>query len=259
MKMKFFVIIFVVFAVGAQCRSVTLSNVRDTGRICMFHVRVIYWKLNIHAQRLLLKRIKNTVCVDSLNLAGEKISINTPEQLKELIALYEENFGKLINFAIKMSKNKDNNKREIQFLNQLSSLIEQLVKEQSKVRNVHAKFDNDTNAILQASSDNPMKNVNNNVNNVEDLINTMKEIDIVYQDGEITDEHIRIKRAAEGYKRAASFATEERMTSMLIDIQRQVVQIRKYLDKLCKKHHPTSTAILEVNSDDDTSSIDQPK
>ncbi|XP_077272675.1 uncharacterized protein LOC143903125 isoform X2 [Temnothorax americanus] len=174
---------------------------------------------------------------------GEKISVNTPEQLKELIALYEENFEKLINFAIKMSKNKDNNKREIQFLNQLSSLIEQLVKEQSK-----------------APSDNPtMKNVNNNVNNVEDLINTMKEIDIVYQDGEITEEHIRIKRAAEGYKRAASFATEERMTSTLIDIQRQVVQIRKYLDKLCKKHHPTSTAILEVNPDDDTSSIDQPK
>ncbi|XP_024893108.1 uncharacterized protein LOC112468233 isoform X2 [Temnothorax curvispinosus] len=143
-----------------------------------------------------------------------------------------------------MSKNKDNNKREIQFLNQLSSLIEQLVKEQSK-----------------APSDNPtIKNVNNNVNNVEDLINTMKEIDIVYQDGEITDEHIRIKRAAEGYKRAASFATEKRMTSTLIDIQRQMVQIRKYLDKLCKKHHPTSTAILEVvNPDDDTSSIDQPK
>ncbi|XP_024893107.1 uncharacterized protein LOC112468233 isoform X1 [Temnothorax curvispinosus] len=160
-----------------------------------------------------------------------------------------------------MSKNKDNNKREIQFLNQLSSLIEQLVKEQSKVRNVHAKFDNDTSAILQAPSDNPtIKNVNNNVNNVEDLINTMKEIDIVYQDGEITDEHIRIKRAAEGYKRAASFATEKRMTSTLIDIQRQMVQIRKYLDKLCKKHHPTSTAILEVvNPDDDTSSIDQPK
>ncbi|XP_071647276.1 uncharacterized protein [Temnothorax longispinosus] len=148
----------------------------------------------------------------------------------------------------------------IQFLKQLSSLIEQLVKEQSKVRNVHAKFDNDTSAILQAPSDNPtMKNVNNNVNNVEDLINTMKEIDIVYQDGEITDEHIRIKRVAEGYKRAASFATEKRMTSTLIDIQRQVVQIRKYLDKLCKKHHPTSTAILEVNPDDDTSSIDQPK
>lgn len=48
-----------------------------------------------------------------LNLTGEKIPINTPEQLKELIALYEENFGKLINFVMKISKNKDNNKQEV--------------------------------------------------------------------------------------------------------------------------------------------------
>jgi len=48
-----------------------------------------------------------------LNLPDEKVPINTPEQLKELIALYEENFGKLVNFAIKMSKNKDYNKREV--------------------------------------------------------------------------------------------------------------------------------------------------
>ncbi|XP_011687900.1 PREDICTED: uncharacterized protein LOC105450025 isoform X3 [Wasmannia auropunctata] len=181
---------------------------------------------------------------------GERIPVNTLEQLKELIASYEDNFGKLVNFAIKMSKNKDNNEREIQFLKQLSSLVEQLVQEQSKVRDMHAELDNDTDSTLQALSNNPMVNVNN----VKDLIDTMKEIDIVYQDGEITDEHIRIKRAVDGYKRAASL--EERMTNMLIDIQRQVVQIRKYLDKLCKKH-PTSMSILEVNPDDDIFPVGQ--
>ncbi|XP_011872853.1 PREDICTED: uncharacterized protein LOC105564792 isoform X2 [Vollenhovia emeryi] len=192
---------------------------------------------------------RNYIC----RLCGrnEEIPVNTPEQLKELVALYEENFEKLVNFAIKMGKNEDDNKQKIQFLNQLSSLIEQLVQGQSRVRNVHTKLDNDTDSLLQAS----MRNVNNNVDNVKELINMMKKIDIVSQDGEITDEHIRIKRAAEGYE-AASFATEERMTNELIDIQRQVAQIRKYLDKLCKKH-PTSTAIFEVNSDDDISSIEQ--
>ncbi|XP_011872854.1 PREDICTED: uncharacterized protein LOC105564792 isoform X3 [Vollenhovia emeryi] len=180
---------------------------------------------------------RNYIC----RLCGrnEEIPVNTPEQLKELVALYEENFEKLVNFAIKMGKNEDDNKQKvrqyaIQFLNQLSSLIEQLVQGQSRAS---------------------MRNVNNNVDNVKELINMMKKIDIVSQDGEITDEHIRIKRAAEGYE-AASFATEERMTNELIDIQRQVAQIRKYLDKLCKKH-PTSTAIFEVNSDDDISSIEQ--
>ncbi|XP_011872856.1 PREDICTED: uncharacterized protein LOC105564792 isoform X5 [Vollenhovia emeryi] len=155
---------------------------------------------------------RNYIC----RLCGrnEEIPVNTPEQLKELVALYEENFEKLVNFAIKMGKNEDDNKQKAS-----------------------------------------MRNVNNNVDNVKELINMMKKIDIVSQDGEITDEHIRIKRAAEGYE-AASFATEERMTNELIDIQRQVAQIRKYLDKLCKKH-PTSTAIFEVNSDDDISSIEQ--
>ncbi|XP_036144331.1 uncharacterized protein LOC105832781 [Monomorium pharaonis] len=192
MKLKYFTIIIAIFVIRAQSRSVTLSSVKD---------------------------------------ADERIFINTPEQLKELIAWYKENFGKLVNFAIKMSKNKDNNKQEIQFLKQLSSLIEQLTQEQ-----------------LKAPSNNPTMN---NVNDVKDLINIMNEIDIVYQDGDISDEHIRIKRAAEGYKKAASIAmSDERMTNILIDIQRQVVQIRKYLDKLCKKHHPVATT-LEVNPDDD--------
>lgn len=84
---------------------------------------------------------------------------------------------------------------QIQFLNQLFSLIEQFVQEQSKMKNVHSKLDNDADSILQvASSNNSIKDINNNVNNVKDLINTMKEIDIVYQDGEITDEHIRISK-----------------------------------------------------------------
>ncbi|XP_018059100.1 PREDICTED: uncharacterized protein LOC108694247 [Atta colombica] len=152
MKMKFFIITFAAFAIEAQCRSLTLSSVRE---------------------------------------ADETISVNKPEQLKELIAAYEK-----------------------QFLKQLSSIIEQLVQEQSRIKN--DKFNN-TDSTLQAL---------NNVNNIKGLINTIKEIDT--QDEEITNEHVRIKRAV-------TFATsEEWMTNMLIDIQRQVVHIRKYLDKLCK-------------------------
>ncbi|KAL0124695.1 hypothetical protein PUN28_006504 [Cardiocondyla obscurior] len=203
---KIFVIIFVTCAITARCRSVALTNEENT--------------------------------------AGEKNFVNTPEQLKKLITLYEENFGRLVNFVYKMSRNKDSNKQEnqhtIQLLNQLSSFIAELVEEQSKAIN----------------SDLSMKI--NDINNIQDLINIIKEIDIVYQDGEITGEHVRIKRAAEGYKSAASFATEERMTNVLIDIQHQVVQIRKHLDKLCKKHYSTSAANFEVNPGDDIFS-DQPK
>ncbi|XP_011687898.1 PREDICTED: uncharacterized protein LOC105450025 isoform X2 [Wasmannia auropunctata] len=231
--MKVFVIIFAAFAIGAQCRS--LSNTKDIEKESAAYVEA-HRSARVHrdtSKQDAPNWIESIVSRNSLNSTGERIPVNTLEQLKELIASYEDNFGKLVNFAIKMSKNKDNNEREIQFLKQLSSLVEQLVQEQSK-----------------ALSNNPMVNVNN----VKDLIDTMKEIDIVYQDGEITDEHIRIKRAVDGYKRAASL--EERMTNMLIDIQRQVVQIRKYLDKLCKKH-PTSMSILEVNPDDDIFPVGQ--
>lgn len=49
---------------------------------------------------------------------------------------------------------------------------------------MHVKLNN-TDSILQALY---------NVNNVKDLINTIKEIDTVYQDEEITDEHVRISK-----------------------------------------------------------------
>ncbi|KAM0731516.1 hypothetical protein ACS0PU_002576 [Formica fusca] len=198
MEMKYLVILFTAVTIGAQSRSVAPSNVGDT---------------------------------------DEEASINMPEQLKELITSYEKNFAKLINSAIKISRDKDNNKREIQFLNELSSLIDQLTREQSKMRNMYAKLDNDTNYILQTLNNKPTIT---SVNNVKDLIDYMKEIDIVYQDGDITDEHIRIKRAAEGYKETTSAMLEE-MINTLIDIQRHLMQIQKCLDKLCKKHHLTST------------------
>jgi len=60
------------------------------------------------------------------------------------------------------------------------------------MRDMRTKIDNDTDSILQALSNNPMVR---NANNIKDLINIMKEIDIVYQNGgEITDEHIRISK-----------------------------------------------------------------
>ncbi|XP_012219771.1 uncharacterized protein [Linepithema humile] len=213
MKIKFLVIIFATIIIAAQCRSVTPPNAGDV---------------------------------------DEKTLVNTPKQLKELISSYEEYFAKLINFVLKISKNKDNNEQEIQFLNRLTLLIEEITKDLSKVKNMHAKLDNDTDSTLQASSSKPTMR---NVYNVKDLINTIKEIDIVYQNGEITDEHIRIKRATEGYKDVLSFATSEEQISDMLDIQRQLLQIRKCLDKLCKKHHLTITS--EVNSDNDISSVSE--
>lgn len=59
---------------------------------------------------------------------------------------------------------------------------------------MYAKLDNDTNYILQTLNNKPTIT---SVNNVKDLIDYMKEIDIVYQDGDITDEHIRISKYPE--------------------------------------------------------------
>ncbi|KMQ97238.1 ef-hand calcium-binding domain-containing protein 1, partial [Lasius niger] len=203
------VIVFIAFAIRAQCRSVELS--------------------------------------DELRFTGEEAAANTPEQPRELITSYERTFGKLINFAEKISADKDNNERKIQFLKELGSLIEQHVQEQPEMRSMYTKLDNDTDSILQTSNNKP---TTRSMNNVKDLIDYTKEIDIVYQDGDITDEHIRIKRAA-GYKENASFATlEERMTNMLIDIQHQLIQVQKCLDKLCKKHHLTLMNTSEEISDD---------
>lgn len=56
---------------------------------------------------------------------------------------------------------------------------------------MYAKLDNDTNSILQTPNNKPTMT---SVNNVKDLIDYMKEIDIIYQDGDITDEHIRISK-----------------------------------------------------------------
>lgn len=81
---------------------------------------------------------------------------------------------------------------QIQFLDQLSLLIDELIREQLKLRSIYAKLDNNTNFILQAPNN---KATIMSVNNVKDLIDYMKEIDIVYQNGDITDdEHIRISK-----------------------------------------------------------------
>ncbi|KYM89934.1 EF-hand calcium-binding domain-containing protein 1 [Atta colombica] len=156
--------------------------------ICI-EIHIYYNSEYIKLGYTIIESIQNITSHNFFNLTDETISVNKPEQLKELIAAYEVNL-------------------------QLSSIIEQLVQEQSRIKN--DKFNN-TDSTLQAL---------NNVNNIKGLINTIKEIDT--QDEEITNEHVRIKRAV-------TFATsEEWMTNMLIDIQRQVVHIRKYLDKLCK-------------------------
>ncbi|XP_072764498.1 uncharacterized protein [Anoplolepis gracilipes] len=216
MEIKFLTIVFTAVAIGVQCRSVELSNIKDL---------------------------------------DEEAPANMSEQLRELIASYEKNFAKLVGFAIKLSRDKDNDRREIQFLNQLSSLIDQLTREQSKMNSMYANLDNETNFILQTPNNKPTMT---SVNNVKDLIDYMKEIDIIYQDEDVTDEHIRIKRAAEGNKETASF-TEERMTNMLNDIQHQLMQIYECLDKLCKKHHLTSTIISEETSNENIFPIGQSK
>ncbi|XP_067217356.1 uncharacterized protein [Linepithema humile] len=254
MKIKFLVIIFATIIIAAQCRSVTPPNAGDVEKqsaACILH-RSARIHRDTSQDAPSSNRVEITASRNSLILTDEKTLVNTPKQLKELISSYEEYFAKLINFVLKISKNKDNNEQEIQFLNRLTLLIEEITKDLSKVKNMHAKLDNDTDSTLQASSSKPTMR---NVYNVKDLINTIKEIDIVYQNGEITDEHIRIKRATEGYKDVLSFATSEEQISDMLDIQRQLLQIRKCLDKLCKKHHLTITS--EVNSDNDISSVSE--
>ncbi|XP_020278173.1 uncharacterized protein LOC109851949 [Pseudomyrmex gracilis] len=194
-----------------------------------------------------------TSTISSARDADETASANTLEQLKELIVSCEKNFVKLLNFGLKLRKTKNHSKQEIQFLNQLEPIIDRLVKEQSKVKLIYVTFSNDTDSILQALNN---KSVIKSINNMKDIIDTMKNIDIVYQDGDITDKHIRIKRGSEGYNEAAGFASKERMTNMLLNIQNQVTQIKKYLDKLCKKHHVT--LIPKVNFNDDNSTVNQP-
>lgn len=70
---------------------------------------------------------------------------------------------------------------------------------------MHTKLDNDTDSILQTSSNDPTIR---NVDNAKNLINTMKEIDIVYQDGEITDEHIRISKHPKIFVKILSYVKE---------------------------------------------------
>ncbi|KAL6428771.1 hypothetical protein ACFW04_007973 [Cataglyphis niger] len=213
MEIMFLVIVFTAIVTGAQSRSVAPSNVGDT---------------------------------------GDEIPVNMPvnmEQLKELITSYEKNVAKLINFiTVKISRDKDNTKREIQFLDQLSLLVDELTREQLKMRSIYAKLNNNTNFILQAPNN---KATIMSVNNVKDLIDYMKEIDIVYQNGDVTDEHIRIKRAAEEYNKTISFTMLEEIINTLIDIQHHLTEIQKCLDKICKKHHLTSTIPSEEISNDD--------
>lgn len=56
-------------------------------------------------------RIEIIASRNSLILADEKTLVN--KQLRELITSYEENFAKLMNFVLEMSKNKDNNEQEV--------------------------------------------------------------------------------------------------------------------------------------------------
>ncbi|XP_014484121.1 PREDICTED: uncharacterized protein LOC106749311 [Dinoponera quadriceps] len=196
--------------------------------------------------------VESSVSVNFVNSTIQKTPANIPQRLKDLIASYEENVAKLVKHARGMCKNKNDNHREINFQTQLGSLVERVVKDQSKVRNAYAKLGNVTDSTLQVST---KKLTMENLNNLRNLFDTMRELDIIYQDGEITDEHIRIKRTNErGYKGPAS-DREERIIHTLFNIQRQLTQIRKYLDKLCKKHHATWTTTTEVVNN--VSSVDQ--
>lgn len=60
-----------------------------------------------------------------------------------------------------------------------------------KVRNAYAMFGNVTDSALRLPS---KAWTIENVNNLRNLLDTVRELDIVYQDGEITDEHIRISK-----------------------------------------------------------------
>jgi len=55
---------------------------------------------------------------------------------------------------------------------------------------MYTNLDNVTDSILQIASSKSMINVND----LKDLINIIKEIHIIYQDGKVTDEHIRISK-----------------------------------------------------------------
>lgn len=55
---------------------------------------------------------------------------------------------------------------------------------------MYITFSNDTDSILQTLNNKAIESVTD----MKDMIDTMKEIDIVYQDGDITDEHIRISK-----------------------------------------------------------------
>lgn len=59
---------------------------------------------------------------------------------------------------------------------------------------MYVTFSNDTDSILQTLNN---KSMIKSVNNMKDIIDIMKEIDIVYQDGDIADKHIRISKSFE--------------------------------------------------------------
>lgn len=77
------------------------------------------------------------------------------------------------------------------FQTQLESLVAHVLKEQSKVRNAYAKLSN----FAASTSQVPSKILTiENANNLRDLLDTVKELDVVYQDGEVNDEHVRISK-----------------------------------------------------------------
>lgn len=59
------------------------------------------------------------------------------------------------------------------------------------MKNTYAKTDNVTDSILRTWNN---KVIMKSANNLKDLFDTVKELDIVYQDGQIIDEHIRISK-----------------------------------------------------------------
>ncbi|XP_011152796.2 uncharacterized protein LOC105191237 [Harpegnathos saltator] len=251
--MRFFAIVLAVVAIGAQYRSLALSDVRDAGKknaACVDERRSVRVHRDASQAASSPTWIESSVSMSLVNSTDQKAPSNIPQRLKDLIASYERNVAKFVEHARRMCEDKNDNQQETHFQTQLGSLVERVVKEQSKVRNAYAKLGNVTDSNLEGAS---RKLTIKNVNNLRELLDTVEELDIVHQNGEITDEHIRIKRA-----NGAASDRQERIIHMLLEVQRQLTQIRKYLDKLCKKHQSTWTTTREINSiNDDAASVDR--
>ncbi|XP_015587019.1 uncharacterized protein LOC107263879 [Cephus cinctus] len=250
-----YVIMMAVLIVGIDCRSLLPSGMDETSK---------YWESGVLKSKdssLESNGFVSTGIVD-FEPINKKI-FDYPEELRPFIVTQGRKLEKLFaEFAERTADPKDHSRRANQWLKQLKLIMKEFATENdTKFEKIS---DTKTNGILDSSVLPQDKQILKNVNSLKDFLDSTGDFDIFYQDRQNDERHVksRFDDASSSFFKSHDKSVEEddivdsknhgdQLIDMMIDAENQLGRIRKYFEKLCRKHHSVSSPVGSLESNPD--------